>query len=330
LGPPSPSGDARPALARELQPQISALAAHGLFVGTSSWKYLGWCGSIYDEERYLTRSKFSEAKFERECLSEYGETFRSVCVDAGYYRFPTEQYLSGLAAQVSGGFEFAFKVTEDITVRRFPNLPKHGQRAGTLNENFLNADLFRRYFLGPCECIKDKIGPLIFEFSTFSKTDFQHGSEFMVLLDQFLGALPKGWRYGVELRNRGWLVPDYFAMLHSHNVAHVFNNWTRMPSIAEQLALEGCDTADFMVARFLLRPGRSYEEAVTKFTPYKETQEVNEEARRAAEEFLDRAFRMTKRGYIYINNRLECFAPGTISVIVRRLTEQGRKYVIVL
>ena len=65
-----------------------------------------------------------------------------------------------------------------------------------------------------------------------------------------------------------------------------------------------------MVARLLLKPGRSYEEAVSKFEPYKEIQEINEEARRAADEFLERAFRLSKRGYIYINNRLEGFAPA--------------------
>jgi hypothetical protein len=41
--------------------QIAQLAAHRLFLGTSSWKYPGWCGGIYDEPRYLTRGKFSEA-----------------------------------------------------------------------------------------------------------------------------------------------------------------------------------------------------------------------------------------------------------------------------
>jgi uncharacterized protein YecE (DUF72 family) len=224
-------------------------------------------------------------------LGEYAQTFRSVCVDAGYYRFPSEKYLGDLAAQVPSEFQFGFKVTEDITIKRFPNLPKHGTRAGMENPNFLNAGLFSNLFLRPCEPYREKIGPLIFEFSTFAKMDFAHGQEFMERLSQFLGALPKGWRYSVELRNRDWLVPEYFAMLRSHKVAHVFNNWTRMPSALEQLSLEGCDTADFMVARLLLKPGREYEEAVNQFSPYESIQEINEDARKAAEEFLERAFK---------------------------------------
>jgi hypothetical protein len=35
----------------------------------SSWKYDGWLGSIYREDRYLTRGKFSNARFEEHCLA---------------------------------------------------------------------------------------------------------------------------------------------------------------------------------------------------------------------------------------------------------------------
>src|SRR5215207_11034458 len=90
---------------------LSELAGQGIYVGTSSWKYPGWCGLIYEEQRYLTRNRFSEAKFNRECLREYAETFSTVCVDAGYYQFPTESYVSGLCEQVPDGFKFGFKVT---------------------------------------------------------------------------------------------------------------------------------------------------------------------------------------------------------------------------
>lgn len=245
FGTPAPALNLPPSFARDLQPRLAAMAAHGLYLGTSSWKYPGWCGSIYDEQRYRTKGRFSEKKrFRPECLSEYAQTFPSVCVDAGYYRFPTEDSIGGLAAQVSDSFQFGFKVTDEITIKRFPNVAKHGERRGMENRHFLNAEMFTRLFLGPCERYKDKIGPLIFEFSTFAKMDFERGGDFVTQLDQFLSALPKGWRYAVELRNRGWLVPEYFDMLRSHNVAHVFNNWTRMPSALEQLALEGSDTAD--------------------------------------------------------------------------------------
>jgi len=297
--------------------QIAQLAQHGIFIGTSSWKYSGWCGLIYNDQRYLTHKKFSEAKFERECLVEYAETFSTVCVDAGYYKFPTEKYIGELCAQVPEGFKFGFKVTDDITLKQFPTLPRFGARAGMANPNFLNPEMFRRLFLGPLEGYRSKIGPFIFEFSTFHQQDFEHGRDFVGALDQFLGALPRGWDYGVEIRNKAWLVPEYFAMLRSHGVAHTFNNWTRMPSIAEQIEIEGSQTAAFSAARFLLKPGRTYEAAVKAFDPYKEIQERVDNARGAAAKLLESSFELRRLVYIYINNRLEGSAPLTIAAILQ-------------
>jgi hypothetical protein len=62
-----------------IRTDLNELAARGIFVGTSSWKYPGWRDFVYVEQRYLTRGKFSEAKFNRECLAEYAETFHTVC-----------------------------------------------------------------------------------------------------------------------------------------------------------------------------------------------------------------------------------------------------------
>ncbi len=298
--------------------RLAQLADQGVFIGTSSWKYPGWCGLVYDEQRYLTRNNFSEAKFNKTCLAEYAQTYRTVCVDAGYYQFPSDSYIGGMCEQVPDGFRFAFKVTDEITIKKFPNLPRFGPRAGTVNPNFLNADMFTRLFLGPCEAHQGKIGPLIFEFSTFHKGDFEHGRDFVAALDQFLSSIPKGWEYGVEIRNKGWLQPEYFSMLWTHGVAHVFNNWTRMPSILEQLSMAGSETADFTVSRFLLKPGRSYADSVAAFEPYTEIKEPNDDARTAAKKILERSLVKKRRGYIYVNNRLEGNAPLTIDGFLPR------------
>ena len=131
-------------LSREYEESVAALAARNIFVGTSSWKYPGWIGQLYDEQRYLWRGKVSNKRFERDCLEEYSRVFRTVCVDAGYYRFPSDETLPKLVAQVPEDFLFSFKVTDEITTKRFSNLPRYGARAGTENANFLRADLFER------------------------------------------------------------------------------------------------------------------------------------------------------------------------------------------
>ncbi len=43
----------------DLAAKVASLAASGIYVGTSSWKYEGWLGLIYSPERYTTRGKFS-------------------------------------------------------------------------------------------------------------------------------------------------------------------------------------------------------------------------------------------------------------------------------
>jgi len=304
-----------------MKARAAELAAQGVFLGTSSWKYAGWRGTLYDESRYIWRGKVAESRFEKNCLSEYAEVFKTVCVDAAYYTFPSEKYLEGLVSQVPSDFRFGFKVTDEITVRRFPNLPRFGIRAGKADDNFLNADLFSRAFLKPCESIRTNIGVLMFEFSRFYSTDYEHGRDFVADIDRFLGNLPKGWPYAIEMRNRQWLVPEYFACLAKHGVTHVFNSWEAMPSVSEQIELPGSVTNPAMLAaRFLLKPGRKYEEAVKTFQPYTETKEVNVEARKAIAALIKLALAATGgnlvRALIFINNRLEGNALNTIAEVL--------------
>jgi uncharacterized protein YecE (DUF72 family) len=224
---------------------------------------------LYDRARYEWRGRYAESRFNRNCLAEYSEVFKTVCVDAAYYTFPTTQYLEGLADQVPGYFLFGFKVTDAITVKRLPNLDRFGDQAGKLNENYLKAELFADEFLRSCETIRPKIGLLIFEFSRFWPADYDRGRDFIADLDSFLSQLPKGWPYGVEVRNRYWLKPSYFECLARHQVTHVFNSWEAMPSVSEQMTLPGSRTnPELVAARFLLKPGRRYEDAVKAFEPH--------------------------------------------------------------
>ena len=94
-----------------LKTKLAELADGGVFVGTSSWKYEGWLNQLYTPARYEYRGKVAKTRFERDCLQEYAEVFKTVCVDAVYYTFPSEKYLMGLAEQVPDDFLFGFKVT---------------------------------------------------------------------------------------------------------------------------------------------------------------------------------------------------------------------------
>jgi uncharacterized protein YecE (DUF72 family) len=301
---------------------LGACAEQGIYLGTSSWKYAGWRGQLYDEARYVYHGRLAESRFERNCLAEYAEVFKTVSVDAAYYQFPSQRFLEGMMGQVPADFKFAFKVTDTITLKRYPNLPRFGLRAGEANEDFLNADLFASSFLGPCEPFRASIGLLMFEFTRFQGRDFTRGREFVEALDGFLSRLPQGWPYGVEIRNPTFLQPEYFSALARHNVVHVFNSWEAMPSIQEQSAMPGSLThPELVAARLLLRPGRKYADAVKQFSPYDRVQDPYPEGRAAGAGLVRAARARKSKVYIFVNNRFEGNALETIAAIVDALQQ---------
>lgn len=46
----------------KLQSAVERLAASNILIGTSSWKYPGWCELIYDEQRSCYRGKRAETR----------------------------------------------------------------------------------------------------------------------------------------------------------------------------------------------------------------------------------------------------------------------------
>ena len=287
-------------------------------MGTSSWKYPGWLGSVYREERYRGRNRFSERKFNESCLSEYAEVFPAVGGDFSFYRFYDAAFWERLFSQVPPDFQFGLKVPQEITTKVWPKLRRHGVQAGHANTSFLDADLLRREFLDVLTPHQHQVGALIFEFGNFSRRVYPNGVRgFADELDRFLGELPTGFRYAVEIRNEDFLDPHHFEVLRQHNVAHVFNSWTKMPDLSEQFAMEEAYTADFTVCRALLRPGRRYAEAVRQFEPYERVQEPYPEGREALTSFLRRAREQGMPTLLFVNNRLEGNAPGTIAAAIK-------------
>ena len=303
----------------DIRAKIESLASQNVFIGTSSWKYPGWCNQLYDEQRYLTRSKFSEKKFNDECLEEYAKVFRTVCGDFAFYQFPTEQFWTSTFAQVPEGFRFALKVPEDITMERFPNQPRYGERAGTENGHFMDASLMRDQLLDLLEPHRDKLGPLILEFTAIWSGPYKDPKNFLAKLDDFFTGLPLDrFDLAIEVRNPYFLdEAGYFECLRDHRVSHCFNSWTRMPSVTEQLRMRGSVTAPHVVGRFLLRPGRSYSQAVEQFSPYERVQDPYPEGRAALADLIRAALPDQRTIYAFVNNRFEGNSIETIETTLR-------------
>lgn len=293
------------------KPRIRRWASRGVYFGGSSWKYPGWKGQIYN-------NKYSSKKsFEQNALAEYSELFPTVCADFALYDFPDPDKLKFIHDQTTDEFKVSLKVTDRITIKRYPTLPRFGAKAGRENPDFLNAELFQNAFLRPLDALKKKRGVIIFEFSTFHPNSGINYERFLELIDNFLFRLPKGFEYAIELRNEDFLTEEYLNTLHAHDVAHVLNNWTRMPPIIEQLKIGGVFTAPkFSVSRALLKPGRSYQEAVEMFSPYTDIKEESPELRLGVADAVHRCIAEGRSLYAYINNRAEGNSPKTIEGIL--------------
>ena len=285
-------------------------ASKGIHFGGSSWKYPGWKGTIYNKS-YKTKRAFDE-----QCLAEYSELFSTVCADFALYDFPDEKQMKLIHDSTTDTFKISLKVTDRITIKRYPSLPRFGQLAGAVNPDFLNVELFEDAFLKPLEGLKKRRGAIIFEFSTFHPNSGITYEKYVDIIDAFLSRLPKGYEYSVELRNSEFLTTEYLKMLASHGVAHVLNNWTRMPPIIKQLKIGGVFTTKFSVSRALLKAGRTYEEAVQLFQPYTDIKEENTDLRTGVAEAVSRCIADRRTLYAYINNRAEGNSPKTIEAIL--------------
>jgi uncharacterized protein YecE (DUF72 family) len=282
--------------------------------GTSTWNYPGWQGLVYHQD-YGTKGAAARM------LREYADfpLFRTVGVDSSYYGPPTETVLRSYAEHLPRGFPCVSKVWGQITVQTFTKAQDE-QRAGKANPDFLNPDLFIEEIYQPYQRhFADNTGPFVFEFQTIAKYSRMSAERFADRLDEFFSALPRDAQYAVEVRNEEFLTPMYFAVLREHGVAHVFSSWTRMPPIGHQLDLPGSLTAPFIIARALLRPGRTYDEAVDAFAPYDRIREPNPKLRRDLVRLVEMARQTQLPAYLLVNNRAEGSAPLTIAAVAEML-----------
>ena len=282
--------------------------------GTSTWNYPGWHGLVYQEDY---GPKGAAAKM----LREYAAfpLFGTVGIDSSYYGPPTEAVLRSYAEHLPPGFPCISKVWSQITVHTFTKA-QDPERAGSRNPDFLNPDLFIEEIYQPYQrYFAANTGPFVFEFQTIAKYSGIDANGFANRLDEFFSALPRDAQYAVEVRNDDFLTPMYFAVLREHGVAHVFNSWTRMPPIGHQVDLPGAITGPFILARALLRPGRTYDEAVDAFAPYDRIREPNLKLRRDLVRLVKTAVQVRLPAYLLVNNRTEGSAPLTIAAVAELL-----------
>lgn len=315
--PPAPAAsDARPwdDEVEQLARRVPAL----VHLGASSWTFPGWGGLCYPRG-------VGEAQLLREGLALYARypLFRTVGIDRSAYKPLTRDELAGYAAQLPAGFAVTEKVWDRIVSPVFPHHARYGPDAGRENPHFLDAALFHdavhKAHVGTFE---DHLACYVLEFPPMAPGARPDPAQFAKRLAGFLDALPYGPRFAVELRNRELLTPAYAQVLADRNVAHVYNWWAQMPEIREQLALVP-PTADFLVARLLLRPGTTYEARQEAFAPFDRLQEPDEALRDDVVALARLAVDLKRVLRVIVNNKAEGSAPLTVRALAERLAGLG-------
>jgi uncharacterized protein YecE (DUF72 family) len=286
-----------------------------MLFGTASFAYEGWKGIVYHD-------RYREATFKVECLREYVQyaPLKTVEFDFPFYRPPDEAQLRRYASVLPPGFPVVSKVWEELTMPRFPEVPRHADRGGAANPRFLDAKVFREEVLPAYEkAFAGHSGPFVFEFPTEWQPTLETRRAFLAKLDAFLAELPTAHTYSVELRTPSYFVPEYFDVLRRRGAAHVFNWWTRAPALLDQWEAAQPLPGRFALARILVPPGMPYARAVERFRPYDSVLAPREDMRKDLVRLIRHITEAGADAFVLVNNRAEGCAPLTIRALAREL-----------
>lgn len=292
--------------------RIRAGLPDSVHFGTSSWSFPGWRGLVYS----TTRSQTSLA---REGLREYARhpLLTTVGVDRSYYAPMPVADLVDYAAQLPEGFKCCFKAPAAVTAAV---MGPPGRQ--TPNPDFLSVDRLVSDLLTPLGAVfGTHTGPIVLEFPPVAAQYRLASHDFETRLDRFLGALPTGFDYAVELRDRRLLTPRYRSVLNRHGIAHTYNYWSAMPGPADQASVVPPESGPFVVIRLLLRPGTWYEDQRDRFKPFDRLVAPDESMRAAVVAVTRRALARRRPVWILVNNKAEGSSPLTVMALAKRLQE---------
>lgn len=179
-----------------------------LRIGTSGWAYKDWNGPFYpDEVKAAGR------------LGYISTRFRTLEINASFYRMPTDKAVAGWRDQTPDEFLFAWKASRFITHNKKLREPKDSL-----------AYMFER-----ADGLGGKLGPILFQLPPNLHRDDAR-------LEAFLDLLPRRYRYSVEFRHPGWYADEVLAMLGTRNIALCLSDHHHAPAPWEA-------TADFIYLR---------------------------------------------------------------------------------
>jgi uncharacterized protein YecE (DUF72 family) len=234
-------------------------------------------------------------------------------VDATYYAIPRRRTIDNWVRNTPDGFLIAAKFPRSIVyggegARPDPDVILKPQKT------YGDRDRFLEVMSG----LGKRLGPLVLQFPYFSREVFGSSREFLDRLAHFLGDLPHGFRYAVEIRNRGWLTPSLADLLRDYKTALVLVDQAWMPHGDEVAEKFDPVTTDFTYIRLL--GDRKEIEAIT--TRWNEVVIDRGDRLRRWARVVMRFLMAEIETMVYANNHYAGFAPETADRL-RAMIEAG-------
>ena len=286
-----------------------------LYLGTSSWSFPGWTNLVY-------RGEAQEQELAAEGLAHYARhpLFRTVGLDRTFYAPVPEETYAGYAKQLPPDFRMLVKAPEMFLVRRYPDLPRYGQRAGKLNPFFLDVEQALAQFVEPAQRgLGLNLGPVLFQFPPQNPAELGGARSFARQLRAFLEALPGGLDYAVELRNKELLDRPYIEALNALGVSHCLNVHPTMEAPWNQARRFGKPVKRMTVIRWMMGRIADYAKARARYAPFDRILDPAPETLRGLVTTCRAALRAGHKVFVIVNNKAEGSAPLTVARLAQQL-----------
>jgi uncharacterized protein YecE (DUF72 family) len=185
-------------------------------IGVGGWTFEPWRGAFYPDDLPQKRE-----------LEYASRKLTSIEVNGTYYGSQKPETFAKWHDETPDDFVFALKAPRFATNRRVL------AEAGASIE---------RFFAGGVLELKDKLGPINWQFMATKKFDPDDFAAFLKLLPSSVEG--RAIRHVVEVRNDSFKSPDFVALAREHGVAVVIAGDSAFPQIADI-------TAPFVYARIM-------------------------------------------------------------------------------
>jgi uncharacterized protein YecE (DUF72 family) len=208
--------DSRSAKAAKSSTSAKSTKASNIRIGIGGWTYAPWRGTFYPED--LTQSRELEYASRHLSSIEINGTFYGLQKPASYEKWYQE---------TPDDFVFSLKAPRYATNRKV--LAEAGET-------------IERFFASGVLLLKQKLGPVNWQFAPTKKFDKEDFEAFLKLLPASIEGVKL--RHAIEVRNDSFRTPEFVALARKYKAAVVLAGDSDYPQIADI-------TAPFVYARIM-------------------------------------------------------------------------------